>query len=136
MKKIEKLSLEQIENDYWSEPEYNSYLVTTCHKLRKKRLYEFEVEDLRIMLGQDIGTKYLLPIAIEKLKQNPFAAGDFYDGDLLCSVARLPSDSFPKEKKIRQYLINICSAALNSTNKTLPEDCILLLEKITNNLNA
>jgi hypothetical protein len=63
-----------------------SHLIETCHKLRKKTLQEFEVEDLRIMIGQNIGTKYLLPLAIEKLSADLFVEGDFYPGDLLKNV--------------------------------------------------
>ncbi len=29
--------------------------VITCHKLRKKQLNNFDIEDLRIMIGQNIG---------------------------------------------------------------------------------
>lgn len=76
-------SLENLEKDYWGEPEYESYLVTTCHNLRKKPINNFSVEDLRIMIGQNIGIKYLIPVAMEILKENVFAEGDFYEGDLL-----------------------------------------------------
>lgn len=82
---IEK-TLENLEKDYWDEPTYNSYLVTTCHKLRKKQLKHFEIEDLRIMIGQNIGLTFLIPLAIEVLEKNILAEGDFYEGDLLESV--------------------------------------------------
>ena len=52
----------------------------------------FTVENLRIMLGQDIGSRYLVPIALEHLEADPFVAGDFYPGDLLCSVLSLPRE--------------------------------------------
>ncbi|MBT8456786.1 MAG: hypothetical protein HKO95_00710 [Rhodobacteraceae bacterium] len=57
-------TLEYLEKDVWPDPDYDSHLVATCHRLRKKRLGEFEVEDLRIMIGQGIGLKYLLPKAV------------------------------------------------------------------------
>jgi hypothetical protein len=47
------------------------------------------VEDLRILLGQSIGETYLVPLALEILDINPLAEGDFYPGDLLCSVLRV-----------------------------------------------
>lgn len=67
----------------WGPPEFDSYLVTTCHALRKKPLPLFETEDLRIMIGQGIGMEYLVPLAIEQLRANIFAGGHFYAGDLL-----------------------------------------------------
>ena len=79
-------SLEALEKDYWPEPEYPSKLVTTCHNLRKKPLSDFDIEDLRIMIGQNIGLKFLIPLAIQALQVNILAEGDYYEGDLLKSV--------------------------------------------------
>lgn len=82
-------SLQELERTNWGEPGYPSYLVKTCHRLHCKPLCEFTVEDLRIMIGQNFGLKYLIPLAIEVLRVNPFASGDFYDGDLLHSVLKV-----------------------------------------------
>lgn len=84
-------SLENLEKEYWSESDYESHLVKTCHQLRKKTLKDFEIEDLRIMIGQNIGLNFLIPLALEKLRENILAEGDFYEGDLLNSV--LTSDN-------------------------------------------
>lgn len=79
-------SLEQLENDKWAKPDYDSYLVNTVHRLRQKPLKDFSVEDLRIMIGQQIGLEYLIPLAIKVLEDNPYAEGDYYPGDLLKNV--------------------------------------------------
>jgi hypothetical protein len=79
-------TLENLEKDFWGAPTYTSHLVTTCHKLRKKPLEEFKVEDLRIMIGQNIGLKYLIPLAIEILENDLLVEGELYEGDLLKSV--------------------------------------------------
>lgn len=79
-------TLENQEKDFWGPPDYDSHLVRTCHQLRKKPLKDFEIEDLRIMIGQNIGLKFLIPLALEKMKNNIFAEGDYYKGDLLKSV--------------------------------------------------
>jgi hypothetical protein len=47
---------------------------------------EFTVEDLRIMIGQQIGLWHLMPLTVAVLEQDPLAEGDFYAGDLLSSV--------------------------------------------------
>lgn len=92
-------TLESLEKDVWGEPEYESYLVTTCHRLRKKQLKDFDIEDLRIMIGQSMGLKFLIPFTIEKLEENILAEGDFYEGDLLKAV--LTSDeNYWKEDKV------------------------------------
>lgn len=79
-------SLEQLENDYWDEPTYDSYVVTTCHSMRKKPLNEVSVEELRLVIGQGFSLNYLMPMAIELLKRDILTQGDLYEGDLLANV--------------------------------------------------
>lgn len=79
-------TIEQIEDDYWGEPVYDSRLVRTCHQLRKKPLVDFIIEDLRILIGQNGSLIILIPIALEKLQENILAEGDLYEGDLLTAV--------------------------------------------------
>ncbi|WP_198673039.1 contact-dependent growth inhibition system immunity protein [Algoriphagus litoralis] len=87
-----------MEKDFWGEPTYDSHLVKTCHRLRQKLLQEFDTEDLRIMIGQNIGLKYLIPMALETLKDNVLAEGDLYEGDLLKSVLTSDKDFWENEK--------------------------------------
>ena len=93
-----KKTLEELEDDYWREPEYDSHLIVTCHQLRKKKLEAFQVEDLRIMIGQNIGLKFLIPIAMEVLDKNILAQGDFYEGDLLKNVLTCDEEYWQKER--------------------------------------
>ena len=80
-------NLEELENDNWGTAPVNSTrLVTTIHELRKKPLKDFTVQDLRITIGQSFSLEFLIPLAIEELKQNILAEGDFYEGDLLKNV--------------------------------------------------
>lgn len=79
-------SLEQLENDYWDEPAYDSYVATTCHYMRKKPLNDVTVEELRLAIGQGFSLNYLMPVAIGLLKRNILAMGDLYEGDLLADV--------------------------------------------------
>lgn len=66
--------------------EDDSYLIRTCGRLLHQKLADFSIEDLRIMIGQNIGLAYLIPLALEALDKNILAEGDFYPGDLLKSV--------------------------------------------------
>jgi hypothetical protein len=90
--KRRKHTLDQLESVEWGPPTYDSYLVRTCHRLRTKPIGEFSVEDLRIMIGQQIGLLFLVPLALEKLAEDPLADGDFYPGDLLNSLLRANPD--------------------------------------------
>jgi hypothetical protein len=82
-------SLQQLESQDWGEPNFHSHLVTECHRLRRVPLREFTAENLRIMIGQDIGLSYLVPLALELLSTDPLTEGDFYKGDLLQSLLRV-----------------------------------------------
>lgn len=81
-------SLEILEKNCWPPLDIaeGSYLVQTCNNLRKKPLEDFSIEDLRIMIGQNIGLDFLIPLAIDVLRNNILAEGDFYEGDLLQNV--------------------------------------------------
>lgn len=85
-------TLEQLEGEIWGKPPFRTHLVTTCYTLRKKPLSEFTVEDLRIKIGQNESLPYLIPLAIEVLTENPFAGGDYYNGDLLGSALSVKKD--------------------------------------------
>jgi len=92
------VTLEQLENDVWGEPEYKSNLVITCHQLRKKPLVNFEVEDLRIMISQNIGLNFLIPLALDELSSNILAEGDYYEGDLLTTVLGVNNEYWQGKK--------------------------------------
>ncbi|MFI2652256.1 contact-dependent growth inhibition system immunity protein [Micromonospora fulviviridis] len=84
-------TIEQLERSVWPDPGSDaSFLVTRCAHLRRKPLAEFTVEDLRMMLGQEIGVPALLPLAVQVLLRDPLVEGDYYPGDLLSNVLRLP----------------------------------------------
>lgn len=136
MKSTDEMSLEQLEKDVWPEPDYTSYLVTTCHKLRKKRLGEFSVEDLRIMLGQSIGAIHLLPRAIEILRVNPFAEGDFFEGDLLVAIARHPENISLLAPEDIMRLRKVCMAAVASTDPSLRAPDLSLVEILIGKLKC
>ena len=84
-------TLQELEGEDWGEPELQSHVVTNAHRLHRVPLREFTVEDLRFMIGQQFGLVYLIPIALEHLRADPFTEGGCYAGDLLASVLRADS---------------------------------------------
>jgi hypothetical protein len=84
-----KRTLEELEGGgRWSKTTADTFLISRCVALRRKPLDEFNTEDLRIMIGQNIGLRYLIPLALDRLTRNTFVSGDFYRGDLLGVVLR------------------------------------------------
>ena len=84
-------TIEQLEGHSWGDPpELESNVVKTAHRLRRKPTDQFGVEDLRFMLGQNIGTQYLMPRALGLLEQNPLVGDYHYPGEVLSSMMSLP----------------------------------------------
>jgi hypothetical protein len=100
-------SLQQLEDQDWGEPTYDSRLAAECHRLRRLPLRRFSVEDLRIMIGQSIGLPYLVPVALEQLHRKPLAEGDYYAGDLLAAVLRADPLFWNKHEDLRQEVQQI-----------------------------
>ena len=113
------LTLDQLENTNWGEPTYSSYLVRTCHALRKKPLQDFTIEDLRIMIGQNISLEHLMPLAIGELSKNILAEGDFYEGDLLKAVLSAEGGFWKKHPEMGERV-----ATLFRQNEAVIEGCM------------
>ncbi|MGW5210674.1 contact-dependent growth inhibition system immunity protein [Streptomyces sp. NPDC004051] len=80
-------SLEELERDRRPAPPAGaSRLVVTAHALRRRPIGELTVEDMRLLIGQNVGLAHLLPLALEVLRDDPMAEGDMYEGDLLSAV--------------------------------------------------
>ena len=98
-------SVEELENDYWEEPEeFPIGLVKRCHEYRKIPLNQLTTEQIRALISQEIGIKYLIGLAIEKLKRNVLEEGDFYPGDLLKAVSKIPSGYWNEHSSERMIL--------------------------------
>lgn len=92
-------SIEQLENDYWTEPvEFTSGVVVNCHKYRKIPISELTIEQLRLLISQQIGLKHIIELGISELDKNILAEGDFYEGDLLIATSTLPTEFWNDNK--------------------------------------
>jgi hypothetical protein len=106
-------TLQELEGDDWGEPTCNSYVVRECHRLRRVPLREFTPENLRLMIGQQNGLRYLIPLAFELLRDDPFIAGDHYEGDLLAAVLRADSRFWVASPELRVEAARIAGHALS-----------------------
>ncbi|WP_370950289.1 contact-dependent growth inhibition system immunity protein [Amycolatopsis sp. cg5] len=83
-------SLEDVEGERWGGPPADATrLIAEVHRLRQVPIAELTVEDLRLLIGQQIGLAVLVPVAIEVLQRDPLAEGDMFEGDLLRAVLRV-----------------------------------------------
>jgi len=121
-------SLTELEGKDWGEPGLDSYLLQTCYNLRYKPLKYFEIEELRLMVDQDVGLQYLLPIALEKLEADPLVRGKQFKGDLLCSVLCADPKFYRRNPHLRQRVERVVAAALAAKN-LLPAQELRLFEE-------
>ncbi len=105
-------TLDQLDPPAWVDPPTRSSLVDRCYALRSKPIDEFTPEDLRIMIGQKICLDWLVPIALDLLEEDPFVAGDFYDGDLLVAVLRARSELTTTNPKLLRRVEQLATPAL------------------------
>ena len=87
-KKILEKTLAQLEKELADEvfPAEMTPLIGRERELARKPLKDFTPGNLRFMIQQGFGWKYLIPLAIEILVENPLISGDYYEGDLLKAV--------------------------------------------------
>ena len=100
-------SLEELEGIKLESPDFGSSLVQRAHQLYRQPLVAFTVEDLRLMIGQDIGLEFLVPLAIEVLEDNPLAGGDYHFGDLLLAVLRVKKDFWSVHQDLRRRVYEL-----------------------------
>ena len=85
-------SLQELENDDWGKPTGKSSLVSDCRRLRCVPLEELTPGNCRLLLGQNIGAPFLVPLALEWLSENPLLDAQYFPGDLLKNVLTLKSE--------------------------------------------
>ncbi len=107
-------TIEEHEQVFWGKPPQNATkLVIRVYELRGKPINQFETEDLRLLINQDEALDLLIPIALEKLKENLFAEGDFYPGDLLNSILTSKKDFWNSNPTLKMELIATYEAQIS-----------------------
>jgi len=63
-------------------------MVRSVHELRRRAVKDLSVEDLRRLIAQDVGLQWLLPVALEFLRETAPQEVEtgWYDDDLLSAV--------------------------------------------------
>lgn len=82
-------TIEQLEGIEWPDPPSDGTgLVKAVHNLRKRPIDLLTAWEMSRLIGQDIGIAWLLPAALEILRETATEQplGGFYDDDLLTAV--------------------------------------------------
>jgi hypothetical protein len=135
-------TLQDLENSDLGDPDTGETpLIRKCLALYRKPLGAFTIENLRLAIGQQMGLRYLIPMAMIHLRQDPLSQGDFYPGDLLWSVLRVPEEEWLESDEmlaLRAELRLIAKGFLDKTSDMSPEqkdifqDLIQAAENVSN----
>jgi hypothetical protein len=110
-------TLEELSGERWPEPESDATpLVRKCAKYIKTDLSTLSNEGVRILVGQRIYLKHLLPVALARLAPDPWLECDFYPGDLLKSVLECANEADALE-----FLTQIEDLAVTALRTNVPE---------------
>jgi hypothetical protein len=117
-------SLQELENSDWGDPKFDSSLVVRCHELRRLPICQMNAEDCRLLLGQNIGERYIVPRALEVLADDPLAGGDMLPGALLRNVLELAPEfwsQFPELWwQLKEIVFEIQTIHEEIENRILP----------------
>ena len=103
-------SLEELDGP-WAGPPWDTDLIVRVNQLRKRPIGTLGAEDLRVLIGQEIGLPRLIPLALDVLEREPLAEGDFYPGDLLSAVVAAEV-WIADHDELWERLLRVVSAAL------------------------
>jgi len=79
-------TIEELEGEPWRPPPADATTVMIdAHRLRQVPIRDLTIGDLSFLLGQRIGVEWLIPVALDRLRDDPLA-GDYYPGALLNAV--------------------------------------------------
>ena len=97
----ETRSLEELEGHAWRQPaDRASGILRRCFAARKIPLDELNDADLRLLIGQDIGLAFTVPLAIERLERDLLLKAEHYKGDLLTALLSASPAFFRGEPSI------------------------------------
>lgn len=129
-------SIDQLEGCSWGEPDYDSYVVRTVHALRTKPLCTLTDEELRLALRQQVGLPWVIELAVERLHEDIFRAGDFHPGDILAAALKLPAQTWREQPDLARRMTTLAHEAQSRLDELDDLDCQSLDEALDNFLDA
>ena len=84
-------------------------------------IWQLGVQDLRLLLMHGRGLAWLVPEALDRLAENPWAAGDHGPGELLLAACLVGDEYWAAQPEQRVRLVEILAAAESRLGE-LPDD--------------
>jgi hypothetical protein len=119
-------TLTELEGRDWGPPNFDSQLITTIHHLRYKPLGQFTIEELRICIGQYVGLKFLIPVAVERLRDDPLVEGGYYRGDLLVALLDIKPSFWSEHPGLHEMVAEVAEQAVACRPEIAAEEATIL----------
>ena len=97
-------------------------MVARCIRLQKTPLHALSDADVRLLIGQGIGLKYLVPKALAWLVVEPLLQTDYYPGDLLNALLHINRDYWLKSPQELDCLRTVARSVAEHYGK-VARDC-------------
>lgn len=85
-------SIEELEGCRWGDAHFKSHVAMASHALRTKPLGSLTLKEIRLALSQQIGLKFVAPLALRALAADPTLETEYYEGDMLRSLLLVPHE--------------------------------------------
>ena len=107
-------TLEELEKFEEGSERFDSALVKRTLQLRKKPIKDLTAGDQRLLIGQGIGLKSLLPRAISIIEKDPFVEAEYYPGDLLFAILTVEPCFWLEHKDLYQSVYTLLEGLAES----------------------
>lgn len=143
---MKNISIKEIEEklnlNYSNLREYSEYFLPLWYdKIREKKVGNLSNGDVARLIRQNMYIEYIVPEALERLKDNPFL-GELYDGEILKTLYNLDFNFWEKNKKSKNKMSNILYLLLNTKrykniwmNDEDKDEFYIMAEKFQNSIN-
>ncbi|MGE7390773.1 contact-dependent growth inhibition system immunity protein [Streptomyces sp. NPDC004126] len=116
-------TLDDLDPPRWGVPDADATpLIRKVHALRTVPLGELRPADLRMLVSQQVALRYVLPLAVRLLLEDPLLDAHFYGGDLLHAVLRAPATTWALLPDLHASLRAAITALPASALADLPRD--------------
>ncbi|GGY15736.1 hypothetical protein GCM10010358_79520 [Streptomyces minutiscleroticus] len=100
-------AIEELEGNAWPPPQSETTsLVRGVHDLRKRPIKNLGLDGLRRLISQDVGLRWLLPVALDYLRDTApdEAVTGWYDDDLLTAVLMRKEQTWRSWPELARHL--------------------------------
>jgi CDI immunity proteins len=116
-------TLEELDGENWEEPETApTPMVARCLRLRRTPSNALNHGDVRLLISQKIGLKYLIPKALELVCEDTLLEADMYPGDLLCALLRIDEGYWSQNPAELKWLVDVAGSVVEHYGKIV-DDC-------------